>query len=252
MIAIRPVLACFMNKSPFEQKVFLACCVICVASLLQFLDWPINLESSKLLARVCKDLPFTMDPFSLSYCAAANQSKSSLLVPFPVSSPSSFIQQSLCLSTHPSLTPCTALEAPQVFPLPSTVEGLELRGRPRPNNLRSVTQFSPNPFCPPLRLSRASPSFNGFLVFLTLYFVVIRKPIQHAGLTMNQLPQSLTFLASYLCCLASNCQLNFMMNFDSTMFMFLLVCLIYNSSSCLLGQIPRLPLVAEAADRQVL
>ncbi|EEF39597.1 conserved hypothetical protein [Ricinus communis] len=29
------------------------------------------------------------------------------------------------------------------------------------------------------------------------------------------------------------------------------VCLIYGSSSCLLGQVPRLPIVAEAADRQV-
>ncbi|KAG4915516.1 hypothetical protein JHK87_053073 [Glycine soja] len=38
---------------------------------------------------------------------------------------------------------------------------------------------------------------------------------------------------------------------DSTVFLFLLVCLIYGSS-CLLGQIPRLPIVAEAADRQVL
>ncbi|XP_027064968.1 protein TIC 20-v, chloroplastic-like [Coffea arabica] len=46
--------------------------------------------------------------------------------------------------------------------------------------------------------------------------------------------------------------LDLLMSFDSTVFLYLLVCLIYGSSSCLLGQLPRLPLVAEAADRQVL
>lgn len=46
--------------------------------------------------------------------------------------------------------------------------------------------------------------------------------------------------------------LDLMMCFDSTVFLYLLVCLIYGSSSCLLGQVPRLPLVADAADRQVL
>lgn len=46
--------------------------------------------------------------------------------------------------------------------------------------------------------------------------------------------------------------LDFVMSLDSTVFLFLLVSLIYGSSSCLLGQVPRLPIVAEAADRQVL
>ncbi|KAK1581802.1 hypothetical protein Q3G72_009123 [Acer saccharum] len=45
--------------------------------------------------------------------------------------------------------------------------------------------------------------------------------------------------------------LDLMMSLDSTMFLFLLVCLIYGSSSCFLGQVPRLPIVAEAADRQL-
>ncbi|XWS51740.1 hypothetical protein CRYUN_Cryun11dG0009400 [Craigia yunnanensis] len=46
--------------------------------------------------------------------------------------------------------------------------------------------------------------------------------------------------------------LDLVMSLDSTVFLFLLVCLIYGSSSCLFGQLPRLPIVAEAADRQVL
>ncbi|CAA3018342.1 TIC 20-v, chloroplastic [Olea europaea subsp. europaea] len=46
--------------------------------------------------------------------------------------------------------------------------------------------------------------------------------------------------------------LELMMSLDSTVFLFILASLIYGSSSCLFGQIPRLPLVADAADRQVL
>lgn len=46
--------------------------------------------------------------------------------------------------------------------------------------------------------------------------------------------------------------LDLMMSLDSTVFLFLLVCLIYGSSCCLVGQVPRLPIVAEAAERQVL
>lgn len=45
--------------------------------------------------------------------------------------------------------------------------------------------------------------------------------------------------------------LDVLMSLDSTVFLFLFVSLIYGSSSCLLGQVPRLPIVAEAADRQV-
>ncbi|CAB4308640.1 unnamed protein product [Prunus armeniaca] len=45
--------------------------------------------------------------------------------------------------------------------------------------------------------------------------------------------------------------LDVLMSLDSTVFLFLLVCLIYGSASCVLGQVPRLPIVAEAAERQV-
>ncbi|GKV19369.1 hypothetical protein SLEP1_g29642 [Rubroshorea leprosula] len=46
--------------------------------------------------------------------------------------------------------------------------------------------------------------------------------------------------------------LDLMMSLDSTVFLFLFVCSIYGSSSCLFGQLFRLPIVAEAADRQAL
>ncbi|KAF5196417.1 Tic 20-v protein [Thalictrum thalictroides] len=42
--------------------------------------------------------------------------------------------------------------------------------------------------------------------------------------------------------------LDLLMSLDSTVFLFLLVSLIYGSTSCFLGQIPRLPIVAEAAE----
>ncbi|KAF4362291.1 hypothetical protein F8388_008175 [Cannabis sativa] len=45
--------------------------------------------------------------------------------------------------------------------------------------------------------------------------------------------------------------LDLLMSLDSTVFLFLLVCLVYGSSSCILGQLPRLPIVAEAAERQL-
>ncbi|KAF9587014.1 hypothetical protein IFM89_039772 [Coptis chinensis] len=45
--------------------------------------------------------------------------------------------------------------------------------------------------------------------------------------------------------------LDLIMSLDSTVFLFLFVSLVYGSTSCLLGQIPRLPIVAEAAERQV-
>lgn len=43
--------------------------------------------------------------------------------------------------------------------------------------------------------------------------------------------------------------LDLLMSLDSTVFLYLLVCLIYGSSSCLFGQVPRLPIVAEAAEQ---
>ncbi|CAH8357540.1 unnamed protein product [Eruca vesicaria subsp. sativa] len=46
--------------------------------------------------------------------------------------------------------------------------------------------------------------------------------------------------------------LDVVMSLDSTVFLFLLVSLIYGFYACLFGLIPRLPIYADAADRQVL
>ncbi|GLJ18213.1 hypothetical protein SUGI_0322230 [Cryptomeria japonica] len=46
--------------------------------------------------------------------------------------------------------------------------------------------------------------------------------------------------------------LSLLTSFDTTVFLFLLTCLVYGSTSCLMGQVARLPLVADAAETQEL
>ncbi|XP_061346765.1 protein TIC 20-v, chloroplastic [Gastrolobium bilobum] len=126
-----------------------------------------------------------------------------------------------------------------------------------------ITQFYPlqaivQPLVPAIRVFKSFP-FNGFLVFLTLYFVIVRNPNFSRYVrfnTMQAIVLDVLLIFPDLLERSFNPRgglgLDLMMSLDSTVFLFLLVCLIYGSSSCLLGQIPRLPIVAEAADRQVL
>ncbi|GFP99889.1 protein tic 20-v chloroplastic [Phtheirospermum japonicum] len=126
-----------------------------------------------------------------------------------------------------------------------------------------ITQFSPvqtliQPLFPAIKVFKSFP-FNGFLVFLTLYFFVVRNPNFSRYVrfnTMQAIVLDVLLIFPDLLERSFNPRdgvgLDLMMSFDSTVFLFLLVSLIYGSSSCLLGQLPRLPLVAEAADRQVL
>lgn len=126
-----------------------------------------------------------------------------------------------------------------------------------------ITQFSPfqafiQPLVPAIRVFKSFP-FNGFLVFLTLYFVVVRNPNFSRYVrfnTMQAIVLDVLLIFPDLLERTFNPRdgvgLELMMSLDSTVFLFLLVCLVYGSSSCLLGQLPRLPIVADAADRQVL
>lgn len=126
-----------------------------------------------------------------------------------------------------------------------------------------ITQFSPfqafiQPLVPAIRVFKSFP-FNGFLVFLTLYFVVVRNPNFSRYVrfnTMQAIVLDVLLIFPDLLERSFNPRdgvgLDVMMSLDSTVFLFLLVCLLYGSSSCLLGRLPRLPIVAEAADRQVL
>ncbi|KAM7498997.1 hypothetical protein LguiA_023411 [Lonicera macranthoides] len=124
-----------------------------------------------------------------------------------------------------------------------------------------ITQFTPiqtllQPLIPAIRVFKSFP-FNGFLVFLTLYFVVVRNPNFSRYVrfnTMQAIVLDVLLIFPDLLERSFNPRdgfgLDLLMSLDSTVFLFLLVCLIYGSSSCLLGQLPRLPIVADAADRQ--
>ncbi|XP_019183431.1 PREDICTED: protein TIC 20-v, chloroplastic [Ipomoea nil] len=126
-----------------------------------------------------------------------------------------------------------------------------------------ITQFTPvqaliQPLVPAIRVFKSFP-LNGILVFFTLYFVVVRNPNFSRYVRFNTMQAIvLDVLLIFPDLLERSFSpkdglgLDLMMSFDSTVFLFLLVSLIYGSSSCFLGQLPRLPLVAEAADRQVL
>nr|QKY65038.1 chloroplast protein import component Tic20-V [Passiflora biflora] len=126
-----------------------------------------------------------------------------------------------------------------------------------------ITQFSPiqtliQPLVPAVRVFKSFP-LNGFLVFLTLYFVVVKNPNFSRYVRFNAMQAIvLDVLLIFPDLLERSFNpgggfgLDLLMSLDSTVFLYLLVCLIYGSGSCMLGQLPRLPIVAEAADRQVL
>uniref|UniRef100_A0A7N0RFG6 Protein TIC 20 n=1 Tax=Kalanchoe fedtschenkoi TaxID=63787 RepID=A0A7N0RFG6_KALFE len=125
-----------------------------------------------------------------------------------------------------------------------------------------ITQFSPiqaliQPLVPAIRVFKSFP-FNGFLVFMLLYFVVVRNSNFSRYVrfnTMQAIVLDVLLIFPDLLERSFNPRdgvgLDVMMSVDSTVFLFLLVCLIYGSSCCVLGQVPRLPIVAEAAERQV-
>uniref|UniRef100_A0A2P2NIP2 Protein TIC 20 n=1 Tax=Rhizophora mucronata TaxID=61149 RepID=A0A2P2NIP2_RHIMU len=125
-----------------------------------------------------------------------------------------------------------------------------------------ITQFYPiqallQPLFPAIKVFKSFP-LNGILVFLTLYFVVVRNSNFSRYVrfnTMQAIVLDVLLIFPDLLERSFNPRdgfgLDLVMSLDSTVFLFLLVSLIYGSSCCLLGQIPRLPIVAEAADRQV-
>ncbi|KAL5101151.1 hypothetical protein RYX36_005478 [Vicia faba] len=126
-----------------------------------------------------------------------------------------------------------------------------------------MTQFYPiqaivEPLIPAIRVFKSFP-LNDFLVFFTLYFFVVRNPNFSRYVrfnTMQAIVLDMLLIFPDLLERGFNPRggigLDLIMSLDSTVFLFLLVCLIYGSSSCILGQLPRLPIVADAADMEVL
>ncbi|KAJ4835096.1 Protein TIC 20-v, chloroplastic [Turnera subulata] len=125
-----------------------------------------------------------------------------------------------------------------------------------------LSQFPPiqaliQPLIPSIRVFKSFP-LNGFLVFLALYFAVVRNPNLSKYVRFNAMQALVLDVLLIFPDLFERTfnprggfGLDVLMSLDSTVFLYLLVCLIYGSSSCLLGQLPRLPIVAEAADQAV-
>ncbi|CAA7407770.1 unnamed protein product [Spirodela intermedia] len=127
-----------------------------------------------------------------------------------------------------------------------------------------ITQFPAfqvllQPLVPAIRLFRGFP-LNGLLIFFTLYFAVVRNPGSFSRFVRFNTMQAIVLdvllifpdLLERSFSPREGVGLDLVMSLDSTVFLFLLVSLLYGSSSCLLGQLPRLPIVAEAAERQVM
>nr|VDC87859.1 unnamed protein product [Brassica oleracea] len=123
-----------------------------------------------------------------------------------------------------------------------------------------ITQYQPfqiliQPLFPAIKAFKSFP-FNGFLIFITFYFVVVRNQNFSRYVrfnTMQAIVLDVLLIFPDLLERSFNPRdgfgLDVVMSLDSTVFLFLVVSLIYGFSACLFGLVPRLPI---AADRQVL
>lgn len=120
-----------------------------------------------------------------------------------------------------------------------------------------VAQTFLEPLFPAIKVYNSYP-YASILVFFTLYFAVVRNPNISRYVRFNTM-QAIVLdillifpeIVERSFAPSEGLGVNLLSSFDSTVFLFLLTCLVYGSTSCLLGQVPRLPLVADAADAQV-
>lgn len=118
-----------------------------------------------------------------------------------------------------------------------------------------------SPLAPAARLFRSSP-LTPFLLFLTLYFAVVRNQqafsrfVRFNAMQAVALDVLLIFpdllVQSFAPSTGGGIGFELFQSMESTVFLFLLVCLVYGGGACLLGKTPRLPIVADAAERQVM
>lgn len=122
-----------------------------------------------------------------------------------------------------------------------------------------IVQAPLRPILPLLHLFRASP-ITPILIFLTLYFAVVRNPSSFSRYVRFNTMQAIALdvllifpdLLDRSFVPKDGVGMGIVQSLDSTVFFFLLISLVYGSTACLLGQVPRLPFVADAADRQVM
>ncbi|CAL5019335.1 unnamed protein product [Urochloa decumbens] len=115
------------------------------------------------------------------------------------------------------------------------------------------------PLAPAARLFHSSP-LTPFLLFLTLYFAVVRNQQAFSRFVRFNAMQAVVLdvllifpdLLAQSFAPSGGVGFEIFQSMESTVFLFLLVSLVYGSGACLLGKTPRLPIVADAAERQVM
>ncbi|CAM0944436.1 unnamed protein product [Alopecurus aequalis] len=116
------------------------------------------------------------------------------------------------------------------------------------------------PLGPAARLFHSSP-LTPFLLFITLYFAVVRNQQAFSRFVRFNAMQAVALdvllivpdlLAQSFAPSGAGIGLDIFQSAENTVFLFLLVSLVYGGGSCLLGMTPRLPIVADAAERQVM
>ncbi|KAF8729596.1 hypothetical protein HU200_017543 [Digitaria exilis] len=113
------------------------------------------------------------------------------------------------------------------------------------------------PLGPAARLFHSSP-LTPFLLFLTLYFAVVRNQRAFSRFVRFNAMQAVVLdvllifpdLLAQSFAPSGGVGFEIFQSMESTVFLFLLVCLVYGGGACLLGKTPRLPIVADAAERQ--
>ncbi|XP_057862419.2 protein TIC 20-v, chloroplastic isoform X2 [Cryptomeria japonica] len=112
------------------------------------------------------------------------------------------------------------------------------------------------PLSPAIRVYKSYP-YASILVLIILYFYVVPNPNIRRYVRFNVMQAvaldvllTVADIVDHAFEPQNGIGLSLLTSFDTTVFLFLLTCLVYGSTSCLMGQVARLPLVADAAETQ--
>eukprot|EP00250_Pteridium_aquilinum_P003420 c13728_g1_i1 orf=119-784(+) len=121
-----------------------------------------------------------------------------------------------------------------------------------------AAQVAFQPLYPLLRVYSSTP-FASVAVFFGLYFLVVQNANFSRYVRFNTMQAVVLDVLLILPNLVegifhpqSGVGLEILIVFYNTVFLYLVACFLVGSGSCLLGKTPRLPLVADAADAQVM
>lgn len=121
-----------------------------------------------------------------------------------------------------------------------------------------AAQVAFQPLYPLLRIYSSTP-FASVAVFFGLYFLVVRNPNFSRYVRFNTMQAVVLDVLLILPNLVEGLfhpkegvGFEVLVIFYNTVFLYLVACFFIGSGSCILGRTPRLPLVADAADAQVM